>query len=395
MGNECNEDDREWRYQTFHKAIFVIENDIKNDLFNPDLSKKKYLPFALVNKGICQKYKFLSNENFDRNEARKKEFNYKHLIKSNEHKSFGYIKKGLSFSFPSNFMFVNQDFLDVISNYIPTKYQSHLSTKFNTIIGGECLIMRDAHDINDTKPFRYIILYYEIKEDLGNEIDFFLNIKDQKERKAADDYILRHNLWNYFKKIKYDYKDEYKRIYNESKEEIGIIVRCSNISRIEIYIAKMNSLKDLNQKNQQLPQTKQFPPNQNPQFQVNQANMNQGQANMNQGFLFNNNQNPNFQQMPYPQFQEKPNSQISQNSPANNAKKLYFPTGVTKNFNPDILLDPIITFLFQIDELKTHLSQNKNLDLQTFKNIIMTKIGPKVKKMKNFQLVLEELLPSL
>ena len=326
MGNECNEDDREWRYQTFHKAIFVIENDIKNDLFNPDLSKKKYLPFALVNKGICQKYKFLSNENFDRNEARKKEFNYKHLIKSNEHKSFGYIKKGLSFSFPSNFMFVNQDFLDVISNYIPTKYQSHLSTKFNTIIGGECLIMRDAHDINDTQPFRYIILYYEIKEDLGNEIDFFLNIKDQKERKAADDYILRHNLWNYFKKIKYDYKDEYKRIYNESKEEIGIIVRCSNISRIEIYIAKMNSLKDLNQKNQQLPQTKQFPPNQNPQFQVNQANMNQGQANMNQGFLFNNNQNLNFQQMPYPQFQEKPNSQISQNSPANNAKKLYFPT---------------------------------------------------------------------
>ena len=399
MGNECNEDDREWRYQTFHEGIFALDKDIINDLFNTDLSKKKYLPFALVNKGICQKYKFLANENFDRNEARKKEFNYKHLIKRNEHKNFGYIKKGLSFSFSSNFMFVNIDFLDVISNYIPTKYKAPLSTIYNIIIGGECLIMRDAHDINDTEPFRYIILYFGIKDDLGNEIDFFLNIKDQKERKAADDYILRHSLWNYFKKIKYDYKDEYKRIYNESKKEIGIIVRCSNVSRIEIYIAKMNSLKDLNQKNQQLPQTNQFPPNKNPQFPVNQGNMNQGQANIIQGFPLNNNQNPNFQQMPYPQFQEKPNSQISQNSSGNNAIKLYYPTGVAKkpdkNFNSDILLDPIITFLFQIDELKIHLSQNKNLDLQTFKNIIMTKIGPKVKKMKNFQLVLEELLTSL
>ena len=386
MGNECNEDEREFRYQTFHQAIFVIENDIKNDLFNPDLSKKKYLPFALVNKGICQKYKFLSNENFDRNEARKKEFNYKHLIKSNEHKNFNYIKKGLSFSFPSNFMFVNQDFLSVISNYIPIKYQSHLSTIFNTIIGGDCLIMRDAHDINDTEPFRYIILYYEIKYDLGNEIDFFLNIKDQKERKAADDYILRHNLWNYFKKIKYDYKDEYKRIYNESKKEIGIIVRCSNVSRIEIYNAKMNSLKDLNQKNQQIPQNNQFPPNQNPQFPENQAPINQG-------FQFNNNKNPNFPQMPNPKIEE------IQNSPDNNAKKLYYPTGVTKklvkNFNPDILLDSVIEFLFQIDELKIHLSQNKNLDLQTFKNIIMTKIGPKAKNMKNFQLVFETILSSL
>ena len=169
MGNECKEDEREFRYKSFHDAIFVIENDIKNELCNYDLSKKNFLPFGLVNKGICQKYKFLSNKNFDRNEARKKEFNYKHLVKKIEDRDFKYINGNFFFHFPSNFMFVNQDFLEVISSYIPANHQSQLSTIFNTIIGGECLIMKDAKDYQDIKPYRYIILYYEIK----NEIDFF------------------------------------------------------------------------------------------------------------------------------------------------------------------------------------------------------------------------------
>ena len=180
MGNECNEDEREFRYNEFHKAIFAIENDIKNELCKYDLSQKKYLPFGLVNKGICQKYKFLSNENFDRNEARKKEFNYKHLIKKNVDRDFSYFNKRFSFSFPSNFIFVSQDFLDVISSYIPASHQSQLSTIFNTTIGGECLIMKDAKDHGDNKPYRYIILYYEIKDDMGNEIDFFLSINDKR-----------------------------------------------------------------------------------------------------------------------------------------------------------------------------------------------------------------------
>ena len=163
MGNECNEDEREFRYQAFHQAIFSIENDIKNELCKYDLSKKKYLPFGLVNKGICQKYKFLSNENFDRNEARKKEFNYKHLIKKNVDRDFSYFNKRFSFSFPSNFIFVSQDFLDVISSYIPASHQSQLSTIFNTTIGGECLIMKDAKDHGDNKPYRYIILLWVMK----------------------------------------------------------------------------------------------------------------------------------------------------------------------------------------------------------------------------------------
>ena len=40
MGNKCNEDERVFRYETFHQAIYIIENDIKKELLNTDMSKK-------------------------------------------------------------------------------------------------------------------------------------------------------------------------------------------------------------------------------------------------------------------------------------------------------------------------------------------------------------------
>ena len=238
MGSECSADEREFRYLTFHQAIYAIENDIKKEINNPDQSQKKYVPFGLINHGLCKKYKFLLNENFDKNEARNKIFEYKYLIKANEDKDYSYIHKDFRFCFPSNFIFVNQDFLDVIQDYIPDKYKIHLKSIFNTIIGGDCLIMKDQRDINDKNPFRYIILYSEIKENKGNEIDFFFFIKDKKEKLDADKYIIENNLWNYFKKINYNYKNECGKIYNKNKMEIGYVVRCCDVNKIEQYISK-------------------------------------------------------------------------------------------------------------------------------------------------------------
>ena len=177
MGNDCRPDDRVFRYETFHQAIYTIENDIKKELYNPDISNKKYMPFGLINQGLCKKYKFLLNENFDKNEARYKILDYNDLAKNNEKKNFSYINPRLgNFYFPSKFIFINKDFMDVICDYVPLKYQKHLKTNFDTIIGGECLIMKNPNDENDENPFRYIILYNEIKENIGNEIDFFLYI---------------------------------------------------------------------------------------------------------------------------------------------------------------------------------------------------------------------------
>ena len=194
----------------------------------------------MVNQGLFKKYKFLSNENFDKNEARKTKFDYKDLIKKNVDKDFRYINKKFNFNFPLNFIFIYEDFMSVIRDYVDKEYKRHLSTVFKVIIGGNCLIMKDSHDKNDEIPYRYIILYLELKENKGNEIDFFLYFKDKKDRLAADEFIIKENLWNYFKKIKFDYKNEYKKIINEKNREIGYAVRCCSVEKIESYTSKFN-----------------------------------------------------------------------------------------------------------------------------------------------------------
>ena len=118
MGNDCRPDDRVFRYETFHQAIYTIENDIKKELYNPDISNKKYMPFGLINQGLCKKYKFLLNPNFDKDEARNTQFDYKDLVKKNEDRNFKYINKNFDFVFPSQFMFINKDFMDVIRDYV-------------------------------------------------------------------------------------------------------------------------------------------------------------------------------------------------------------------------------------------------------------------------------------
>ena len=165
------------------------------------------------------------------------------LIMKIEDKNFRNINKKFNFSFPSNFMFINQDFLDVINDYIDKEYSKHLRTIFNTVVGGDCLIMKNPNYKNDDYPFRYIVLYSEINENKGNEINFFLFIKDKNERDNADNYILTNDLWNYFKKINYDYKEEHIKIKNEKGEEIGYIVRCCPIEYIETYKDKMEQKK--------------------------------------------------------------------------------------------------------------------------------------------------------
>ena len=79
MGSECSEDEREFRYLTFHQAIYAIDTDIKKELNSTNIANKKYILFGLVNQGIFKKYKFLSNENFDKNEARKTKFDYSYI----------------------------------------------------------------------------------------------------------------------------------------------------------------------------------------------------------------------------------------------------------------------------------------------------------------------------
>ena len=374
MGNECTEEDRIFRYSSFHEAIYAIEDDIKKEINNSDLSHKIYAPFGLVNQELYKKYKFLLNEKFDENEARKKIFNYKDLIKKNEKKDFTYINKKFSFSFPSKFIFITKDFLDVMKDYVDKSYKSHLYTVFNTIIGGDCLIMKNQGDVNDQQPYRYIILYSELKENLGNEIDFFLYIIDDKEKLAADNFILKYNLWNYFKSINYNYQDEYGQIYNKHKKLIGYVVRCSDINRIKNYISKIELRKQY------------IPKKSNEQTFIPQSS---GQNQINQ------NTPSNFQAG-----QNNQNGQIPSLPGIDNLNKLKnYQTGQLavdySKLGQEMLLDAAISFFYQIDNLKFLLSQNKNLDIKTFKDIIMTKVQKNIKKFRKFENIFDEILTKI
>ena len=246
MGSDCSDDERDFKYQAFHQSIYAIENDIKKELYNQDISKKKYLPFGLINQRLCKNYTFLLNEIYNQNEARTKVFNYNDLLKKDDKRDFSYINPNFEFFFPIDFIFINKDFMDVIRDNVDQKYKGGLQTKFDTIIGGGCLIMKNPRDIKDEIPFRYIILYNEIKENKGNEIDFFLYIKDRNQRNEAIDYILKNTLWNFFKKIEYDYNNESKKIVGANQIEIGYIVRCTEVTLIENYKTKIIQKNDNN-----------------------------------------------------------------------------------------------------------------------------------------------------
>ena len=57
--------------------------------------------------------------------------------------------------------------------------------------------MKNPNDKNNENPFRYIILYFDLNENNGNEINFFYYIEDKNIRNSTDEYILKNNIWNY------------------------------------------------------------------------------------------------------------------------------------------------------------------------------------------------------
>ena len=234
------------RYEALHDAIHVIDNDIKKEMTNNNLSKKKYSSFGLLNKDLLKKYPFLLSKTFDKNTAKNIVFNYKDLIKKNEDKDYSYIDERFMYCFPTNFIFINKDFMDIICEYLNEEIRRHVKNNFEFIIGGGCLIKKNIiyKNIKEYVTYhRYITLYNGIEEKEGNNTDFFLFIKDKNKREEAVNEILKSNLWNYFKKIKYNYKDEFKKIIDDNGNDIGYVVRVSDLNIIESYIIR-NKIKE-------------------------------------------------------------------------------------------------------------------------------------------------------
>lgn len=92
--------------------------------------------------------------------------------------------------------------------------------------------MKDKKDENS--PYTYITLYNEKNKKFNNNIDYFLKIDDRKELEKSLNYILKNDIWNYFKAINYSYKDEYTKIVNSKRKEVGyLVLNNSYINQIE------------------------------------------------------------------------------------------------------------------------------------------------------------------
>ena len=139
------------------------------------------------------------------------------------------------FNCPCNFILVTEEFMNIISE----NFKNHIEEQFvkeyvyEIIIGGECIIMRNYGDTLGRKPYSYLIIFQGNDKDLVYNIDYILIIDDKNEREEAQNFILKYNIWNYFKKINFSIKDEYKEIINKEKGKIGFIVRNGELKRKE------------------------------------------------------------------------------------------------------------------------------------------------------------------
>ena len=209
--------------------------------------------------------------------------------------------------------------MEVIFSYINEKIKRGLKNNFQFIIGGGCLIKRNIINSN-SNFFRYITLYNELEEKEGNYTDFFLYIKNEQKREAAVNEILKNNIWNYFKKIKYDYKNEFKKILDENGEEIGYIVRAIELSHIESYLSRKKQKEQIINITSNIPLKNENISNNN--TSINNSQM-QNNINNNMNNNINNNMNNNMNNMNMPvNFQNMQNQMNMMNNMNMNFKNI-------------------------------------------------------------------------
>ena len=159
----------EKEFNELFKAKEIINSEIhKNKNIENSFSK-----YGFINTDWYKDYLyFLKKPN---KILKEKLFKYSRIHPKNDKRDYTFFGIGI-FSFPSDFVFVTENFVNLISKYIQTydycyldKFKKYL---FEIAIGGECIIMKN-YDTSDTEAM-YIIIYEENKRNKNNNIDFIL-----------------------------------------------------------------------------------------------------------------------------------------------------------------------------------------------------------------------------
>ena len=215
------------------KELFKAKDEIKSEIHKTKTIKEDYINYGLINTEWYKDYlQFLwKPKSKSNNKLKENLFKYDYIHPKNDDRDYSYTEIG-GFNFPSDFVFVTEKFMNLISDYFyqseKNKVKSYL---FKVAIGGECIIMRDKHEENTENM--YIIIYEENKGNINNNIDFILKIYDYNNFKKICNFILQNNLWIFFKKIDFSEKEDEKEIRNDNGVKIGYICRNGELERIK------------------------------------------------------------------------------------------------------------------------------------------------------------------
>ena len=207
------------------KELHKAEEGIKKIIKKPSSFNNNFINYALIDSNWLEQYLVLLKDS--KNIPKEKNlYKIENLFPKDDERDYSYIDSKMIFSIPINFSFLTSKAMTMISEFNDDQEekQNIKDNLYYILVGGECIILRGGKNLN------FIIVFEENK---NNNFDYILMLKFKEARDEARDYILRYNIWNYLKKIKFTEKDEYKEIFDEENNKLGFIVRNGSLERIE------------------------------------------------------------------------------------------------------------------------------------------------------------------
>ena len=190
--------------------------------------ENSFSKYGLINTVWYNEYlHFLKKPNKkSNNKIKEKLFKFYFLQPIYDERDYSYIGcSNPKFNLPSDFVFVTNKFVNLISEYISIydyknldKFKSYL---FQIAIGGECIIMKNFKAEYYDKV--YIFIYEENKGNMNNNIDFILMIDDYNKMIKSLNIILEYNIWNFLKIINFSIEEDEKEIKNVKGEKMDIL----------------------------------------------------------------------------------------------------------------------------------------------------------------------------
>ena len=132
------------------------KNEIQRKLKEKGRTVNNYEKYGLLDYNWFVKYeKVIYNPSLY--ESNKKDlFNIKDLMPKNDEKDYSFIKSSYIFGFPSNFIIVRKQLMELLSNNFKNNDKKNRVKNylFEMTIRNQCIIMKNK---NGKGPFRYII----------------------------------------------------------------------------------------------------------------------------------------------------------------------------------------------------------------------------------------------